>query len=90
MSSPALSGHDLRERGAIRRWAENRQAASAVEARELSVSGCTASQSFSVALGLLELYVGLHGWPPPDDPVDERDNIETWNRFARLRARLRP
>ena len=88
--SPAMLRRDLSAGGAIRRWAEDRNAASAVEARELSASVGTPSQWFGTALTLLALYAEMHGWPPPPDPVDERDNLQVWERFSRLRARLHP
>ena len=90
MTSPAMLRRDLSAGGAIRRWAEDRNAASVVEARELSASTGTPSQWFGTALTLLALYVEMHGWPPPTDPIDERDNLEVWGRFSRLRARLLP
>ena len=90
MPSPTRSRSDVSADGAIRRWAEDRRAASVVEARELAASTVTSSQSFGTALTLLALYAGTNGWPPPNDPIDERDNLEVWGRFSRLRARLLP
>jgi hypothetical protein len=90
MSSPTISRRALPESSAIRQWAEDRRAASAAEACELAASAPTPAQSFGTALSLLAFYASLNGWPPPDDPIDERDNLEVWARFARLRARLQP
>jgi hypothetical protein len=90
MSAPTAFPRDVSAGRAIRQWAEDRNAASVVEARELSASTGTPAQSFAAALSLLALYAHLHGWPPPDDPIDRRDNLEVWSRFARLRARLHP
>lgn len=90
MRTTGASRRDGSEGRAIRRWAEDRQAASRVEAREFSGAAATPSQLFGTALTLLTLYAGMHGWPPPDDPIDQRDNLEVWSRFARLRAKLCP
>jgi len=90
MGTTTVSRLDGSEGRAIRQWAEDHQAASMVEARKCVGAGDTPSQSFRTALTLLTLHAGMHGWPPPDDPIDQRDNLEVWNRFARLRAKLRP
>lgn len=73
---------------AVRAWARNRRAVSAVEVRELTTEWGTSSQAFSAALALLGLYAQTNGWPPPQDPVDWREDLEVWDRFATLRARL--
>lgn len=73
---------------AIRRWVGNRRAASSVEARELLAEWATPARAFAAALSLLDLYARLHGWPPKVDPVDQREDLEVWSRFARLRSRL--
>jgi hypothetical protein len=85
-----MSRRGLPESSAIRKWAEDRRAASAAEARELAASEITPAQSLETALSLLAFYATLNGWPPPDDPIDERDDLEVWARFARLRAGLHP
>ena len=61
-----------------------------MEVRELSTTWGTPAQSFAAAVELLALYANVHGWPPPDDPIDQRDDLEVWGRFVRLRARLGP
>jgi hypothetical protein len=90
MDSAPTSRLGSAERDAIRRWAENRQAASIAEARELASSRETPSGSFGIALSLLAFYASVHGWPPPADLIDERDNRAVRGRFAKLRARLHP
>lgn len=45
------------------------------------------AQAIAAALSLVELDGRLHGWPPPADPVTEREDLIVWERFARLRAR---
>jgi len=85
MSSP----RDAREDRAIRRWAGDRAASSSAEARELSTAWSTPAWSFAAAVSLLDLYARLHGWPPRVDPVDQREDLEMWGRFARLRSKAR-
>jgi len=43
----------------------------------------------TAAVSLLDLYARLHGWPPRVDPVDQREDLEMWGRFARLRSKAR-
>ena len=74
----------------VKRWAENRRIANAVEVRELRTIWNTTEMSFSALQQLLQLYTSVNGWPPPDDAAGARDQAAVWEQFARLRSRLRP
>lgn len=72
----------------LRRWIEGwREAERRVrlEAR----SGPPAADPILAALSLIALAGQLHGWPPPDDPVSRREDALMYERWARLRRRLR-
>jgi len=70
---------------ALRRWVENHRAANQLEVRELATTWGSPEQAIAAAMALHTLYVRLHGWPPPDDPIETRDDLIVWERFARLR-----
>jgi len=74
----------------IKRWAENRRTANAVEVRELRTAWGTPEKAFSAFVQMLGLYARVNGWPPPDDPIDRRDQEAVWRRFDKLRSRLSP
>jgi hypothetical protein len=69
----------------IKRWAENRRIANAVEVQELRTTWGTSTRSFAAFLQMLALYAAVNGWPPPASPVDQREDLVVWDRFARLR-----
>lgn len=69
----------------IRRWCENRKLANALEVRDLATTWGSPAQSIRAALELLDVYATLHGWPPPDDPIDREQDLAAWDRLARLR-----
>jgi len=69
----------------VRRWAENRRIANAIEVRELLQHWGEPERSVQAFFELTNLWAALHGWPPPESPVDRRDNLMVWERFARLR-----
>ena len=69
----------------VRRWAEDRRIANAVEVRDLETEWATPERSIAAALDLMDLWATLHGWPPPEDPIDVLQDHEVWERFARLR-----
>ncbi len=73
------------DRADIRRWHRNRALANDLDVRDLETTWGTPANSIAAALELLNLWGTLHGWPPPDDPVDARDDLVVWDRFARLR-----
>jgi hypothetical protein len=74
----------------VRRWVENRRIANAVEVRELRTTWNSPKRSLAAANQMLALYARVNGWPPPDDAIRWRNNLAVWDRFARLRARMRP
>ena len=69
----------------VRRWAENRRIANAVEVRDLMAHWGEPERSVQAHFALLDLWAELHGWPPPESPIDCRDDLVVWERFARLR-----
>ena len=69
----------------VRRWAENRRIANAVEVRELTETWGTSERAVSAAMQMLRLFESIHGWPPPFDPIDWEQNLRAWERWARLR-----
>jgi hypothetical protein len=69
-----------------RRWVENQRAVARVQANDLQDTWGPPSRAIAASLELLGLYERLHGWPPADDPVTKREDLEMWERFARLRA----
>ena len=69
----------------VRRWAADRAAANVVEVRELVEHWGEPERSVEAAFALLDLWAAIHGWPPPEDPIDRREDLVVWDRFARLR-----
>jgi len=74
----------------VRRWAENRRIANALEVRDLRTTWNSPQRSFWAAQSLLALFASVNGWPPPEDPRRERAADAVRNRFLTLRRRLRP
>jgi hypothetical protein len=70
----------------VRRWAENRRLANAIEVRDLIEYWGEPDRSVQALFELLDLWAAIHGWPPPEDPIDVRDDLVVWERFARLRG----
>jgi hypothetical protein len=66
-----------------------RHAAEARERQEQREEGPSADVAIAGALALVALAGRLHGWPPPEDPVSRREDLEGYRRWARLRAALR-
>jgi hypothetical protein len=73
-----------------RRWIEARRAAARREAREAREAGPHAASAIASALALVALTGQLHGWPVPESATDRREDELVRERWARLRARLRP
>lgn len=70
----------------IRRWVDDRRAVARREETCLADAWGPPEQSIAAALSLIALEGRLHGWPPPADPVTDREDHQMWARFARLRA----
>ena len=69
----------------VRRWAENRRIANVLEVRDLMAHWGEPERAVQAHFELLNLWQALHGGPPPESPIDRRDNLLVWERFARLR-----
>jgi hypothetical protein len=76
------------KRADLRRWVDDRRAVARLEQAQLADTWGSPAQAIASALSLIALAGRLHGWPPPADPVTEREDEAMWERFARLRARL--
>jgi citrate lyase beta subunit len=70
----------------VRRWAAGRRAGEARERQEQRHAGPSPDAAIAGALALIALAGRLHGWPPPDDVVSRREDLEGYRRWARLRA----
>jgi hypothetical protein len=75
------------EQADLRRWVDNRRAVARVEQTHLADAWGPPAQAIAAALSLIALEGRLRGWPPPPDPVADREDEAMWERFARLRAR---
>ena len=73
----------------VRRWAENRRIANALEVRDLRTTWNSPGRSFWAACELLVLFASVNGWPPPADPRREREAAAVRDRFVTLRKRPR-
>jgi hypothetical protein len=73
----------------VRRWAENRRIANALEVRDLRTTWNSPDRSFWAAQALLALFASLNGWPPPADARRDREADAVRDRFLTLRTRLR-
>lgn len=69
----------------VRRWAEDRRIANVLEVRDLMAHWGEPERAVQAHFELLNLWETLHGWPPPESPVDRRENLLVWERLARLR-----
>ena len=76
------------ERADLRRWVDDRRVVARLEQAQLADTWGPPAQAIRSALSLIALEGRLHGWPPPADPVTEREDQAMWERFARLRTRL--
>jgi hypothetical protein len=88
---PAVRGlryNPLVEKADLRRWVDNRRAVARLEQAHLTDAWGPPAQAIAAALSLIALEGRLHGWPPPPDPVTDREDHAMWERFARLRARF--
>jgi hypothetical protein len=74
----------------VRRWAENRRIANALEVRDLRTTWNSAERSFWAARALLGLFASINGWPATQDARREREADAVRDRFLTLRRRLRP
>jgi hypothetical protein len=74
----------------VRRWAENRRIANALEVRDLRTTWNSPDRAFWAARALLGLFASINGWPPPQDLRREREADAVRDRFLTLRRRLRP
>ena len=72
----------------VRRWAENRRIANALEVRDLLEYWGEPERSVQAAFELMNLWGRLHGWPPPESSLDRREDAVVRERFARLRRRF--
>ena len=61
-----------------------------LEVRDLIEHWGEPQRSVQAAFELLNLWGALHGWPPPEDPIDRREDAVVRERFARLTASIRP
>jgi len=78
------------EKADLRRWVDNRRAVARVVQAHLADAWGPPAQAITAALSLIALDGRLRGWPPPADPVTDREDEAMWERFARLRTRLVP
>ena len=69
----------------VRRWAENRRIANALEVRDLLEYWGEPQRSIQAAFELMNVWTALHGWPPPEGTLDRREAAVVQERFARLR-----
>jgi hypothetical protein len=84
-----IPAYNLRvEKADLRRWVDDRRAVAQREQAQLAATWGEPAQAIAAALSLIALVGRLHGWPPPADPVSEREDQAMWDRFARLRARF--
>ena len=74
----------------VRRWAENRRIANAIEVRDRRTTWNSAERSFWAARALLGLFASINGWPPTQDARRECEADAVRDRFLTLRRRLRP
>jgi hypothetical protein len=74
----------------LRRWALTRRAAAREEALLAAAERPTPAEAMDRALELIDLAADLHGWPLPQDPTSEEEDLIAYNRWAKLRQRARP
>lgn len=80
MSHPTASPEEIRRWVAARRAAERRERA---ERRAVDPE-----EAFRRGLAMVALAGRLHGWPLPHSERDHREDLEAYERWARLRRRL--
>ncbi len=73
----------------LRRWVAQKRDAERVE-RDLARGRDVVPDPIAAALDLIRLGGRLHGWPVEEDPVSRREDLEMYDRWARLRRRMRP
>jgi hypothetical protein len=76
------------EKADLRRWVDDRRAVARREHAQLADTWGQPAQAIAAALSLIALEGRLRGWPPPADPVTDREDQAMWERFARLRAKF--
>jgi hypothetical protein len=72
----------------LRAWVASRRAAAERERQELRDKGPDPEFAIRSALDLLALTEELHGWPVPEDEVTRREDLQMWENWARVRAKL--
>lgn len=72
----------------LRAWVASRRAAAEREREELREKGPGPEFAIRSALALIALTERLHGWPVPEDEVTRREDLQMWENWARVRAKL--
>ena len=72
----------------IRRFVEGHRLAEARQLDEERRGGADSQGAIASALALVALFGRLHGWPPPEDVEDSREDLQAYERWARLRRAL--
>lgn len=73
----------------LRRWVAQKRDAERYERAEAR-DHAIVPDPIAAALDLIRLAGRLQGWPVGDDPVSVREDLEMYDRWARLRRRMRP
>ena len=79
----------MTSRADLVRWIEQRRAAARREADEQRERGPNVEQSIAQGLALIALAGRQFGWPVPDDPFSEAQDLEAYRRWARLKRAYR-
>jgi hypothetical protein len=72
----------------LRRWIAQRQAAAQRIYEEELDAAAAPAEAIARGLEVIALYQRVHGWPPPQDPIDDHDDLLFHLRWAMLRARV--
>lgn len=72
----------------LRRWVAQKRDAERVE-RELARDRDVVPDPIAAALDLIRLGGRLQGWPVEEDAISRREDLEMYDRWARLRRRMR-
>lgn len=72
----------------IRRFVEGHRLAEARQLDEQKRDGADGYAAIASALALIALFGRLHGWPQPEDVEDSREDLQAYERWARLRRIL--
>ncbi len=72
----------------VRRWVEGHRAAERLQHDLERGRPMPTAEALEQAWRLVAFAAALHGWPPPEDEHDRRENLETWERWALLRRRM--